>query len=72
MSSDEWDFYAGVQRAARDALHAELQAVHGDAPAWLDHERPPFREGYLRTSAMLSAASTASEPPRRLSIPSPP
>jgi hypothetical protein len=69
MDSDEWQFYAGVQRAAQDALHAEAQALRGDEPSWLQHERPAFREGYLKASAMLAAAVTAPEPPLRLPLP---
>jgi hypothetical protein len=69
MDSKEWQFYAGVQRAAQDALHAEVQAVHGDAPSWLRHEAAAFQDGYLKTSALLASAMTAPEPPLRLPLP---
>jgi hypothetical protein len=69
MDSDEWHFYAGVQRAAQDALHAASQAVHADDPAWLRHETPAFQDGFLKTSALLAAAMAAPEPPVRLPVP---
>jgi hypothetical protein len=69
MDSEEWHFYAGVQRAAQDALHVETQAVHGDAPAWLRHETRAFRDGFLKASAVIASAITAPEPPMRLPLP---
>ena len=69
MDSDEWQFYAGVQRAAQDALHAEVQALRGDEPSWLRHEAPQFQEGYVKASEVLTAAMTAQEPPVRLLLP---
>ena len=69
MGSEEWHFYAGVQRAAQDALHVAAQAVHGDEPTWLRHETPAFRDGYLKASAVLAAATVAPEPPLRLRLP---
>jgi hypothetical protein len=70
MGSEEWQFFAGVQRAAQDALHVGAQAVHADEPAWLRHETPEFQDGFLKTSALLAAAMAAAEPPPRLPLPS--
>jgi hypothetical protein len=69
MGSEEWHFYAGVQRAAQDALHVGAQAVHGDAPAWLRHETAEFQDGFMKASALLAAAMAAPKPPLRLPLP---
>lgn len=69
MDSDEWRFYAGVQRAAHDVLHAELQAVHDGETEWLRNEAPAFREGYLKASTLLATAMASDDPPSRLLLP---
>jgi hypothetical protein len=69
MNSDEWQFYAGVQRAAQDALRPETQSLRNDEPAWLHAERASFRDGYLKASAGLAAATVSPAPPLRLPLP---
>jgi hypothetical protein len=55
MESPERAYLLGVDAAAQEVLHPELGAARADG--WLDAEKPAFREGYLRTSAMLAAAA---------------
>jgi hypothetical protein len=69
MDSDEWQFYAGVERAAQDALHVDVQLLRGEHPEWLRDQPAPFRDGYLKASALFAAALTAPEPPLRLPLP---
>lgn len=70
QSSPQRRFFLGVEAAAQEVLHPELGSAR--APAWLDREAPAFREGYLRTAALLAAAKTAAEPPMRIPLPEPP
>lgn len=70
FASDEWNFYSGVRRAAEDLLHADAMGIRLGQLGWLDHETPPFRDGYLEAEARLTAAMTASEPPVRIGAPS--
>ena len=69
MDSEEWHFYAGVQRAAQDVLHAELQAVRDGETEWLRSEAPTFREGYLKASILLATAMASDSPPPRVLLP---
>lgn len=69
MDSDEWQFYAGVQRAAQDVLHTEVQAVRDGETEWLRNEAAPFREGYLKASTLLATAMASDTPPPRLLLP---
>ena len=69
MDSDEWRFYFGVQRAAQEVLHAELQAVRNSEIEWLGNEAPAYREGYLKASIVLVTAMASDEPPARLLLP---
>jgi hypothetical protein len=69
MHSDEWQFYVGVERAAQDALHVDVQLLRGEDPEWLRHEPAAFREGYLKASALFAGAMTMPEPPLRLPLP---
>jgi hypothetical protein len=55
MDSPERAYLLGVDAAAQEVLHPELGAARVDG--WLDEEKPAFREGYLRTSALLAAAA---------------
>lgn len=65
--SDERTFLLGVDAAAMEVLHPELQATRGDG--WLDREPALFREGYQRTVAMLAAARGAGAVPTTLRLP---
>lgn len=65
--SPERQFYLGVDAAAEEILHPELRDAR--AANWLDGETPAFREGYLRTSILLSTAITSEEPPLHLRLP---
>jgi hypothetical protein len=69
MDSDEWQFYAGVERAAEDALRVDVQLLRGEHPEWLRHQPVAFQEGYLKASALFAAAMTSPEPPLRLPLP---
>jgi hypothetical protein len=62
-------FYLGVDAAANEVLHPELQAARGDG--WLDHESPQFREGYLKTSILLAEALASENAPLRILMPEP-
>ncbi len=66
----ERQFFLGVEAAAEEVIHPELGSTRGEG--WLEHERPAFREGYLRTATLLAHARTAPEPPLTLPLPEPP
>ena len=55
VCSTERAFLLGVDAAAQEVLHPELHVARADG--WLDAEKPAFRDGYLRTSALLAAAA---------------
>ena len=63
----EREFYLGVESAALGLLHPEV----GQAPTeeWLGRQSLDFREGYLRTQALLAAAMMAEAWPRVLALP---
>jgi hypothetical protein len=62
-------FYLGVDAAADEVLHPELQAAR---PAdWPDSQPAAFREGYLRTTAMIAAVLTNDDASTRLRLPEP-
>jgi hypothetical protein len=63
------DFYLGVEAAADEVVHPELRAARPST--WPDGTSIGFRDGYLRTSAMLTAAMGAEAPPVRLRLPEP-
>ena len=54
VHAPERQFYLGVEAAALEVLHPELGAAR--TAEWLDREAPAYREGYLRTSALIMAA----------------
>jgi hypothetical protein len=62
-------FYLGVDAAANEVLHPELQSARADG--WLDHEPPSFREGYLKASILLAEALVCDTPPLRILMPEP-
>ncbi len=66
-TDDERAFYFGVDAAATEVLRPELQMTRGEG--WLDREPPAFREGYLRTTALLGRARTAGGAPGRIRLP---
>jgi hypothetical protein len=55
LGSAEHDFYSGVRSAAERHVHPGLAAV--DDLSWLDREPPAFRDGFLKTSALIATAS---------------
>lgn len=59
-------FYAGVAAAAEDRLHPARQDSHYQA--WLDAERPAFREGYLKAASVIATSGHA---PVHLLLPHP-
>jgi hypothetical protein len=63
--SPDHDFYAGVARAADDCS-SNIERRGEEA---FIHESDTFREGYLKTAAMIAAVST--DPPVHLAMPSP-
>ena len=63
------DFFLGVEAAAEELVHPELQAARPDD--WPDATPPAFRDGYLRATAALAAVTTAEVPPIRLRMPQP-
>lgn len=65
----ERQFYLGVDAAANEVLHPELQAAR--AEGWLDKEAAAFREGYLKTSIVLAEALISDDPPLRIRMPEP-
>jgi hypothetical protein len=67
LDSDEHEFYFGVSTAAQDHLHPENRSVHDEQ--WLSRERPAFRDGYLKTSALIAVAGP--NPPHHLPFPTP-
>ncbi len=62
-------FYQGVEAAAEEIIHPELRAVRDDA--WVESNPAPFRDGYLRTSAVLVSWLMAPDPPAALRLPEP-
>lgn len=54
LGSAEHDFYAGVRTAAEDRLSPHHLGAHGDA--WLAAEPFAFRDGYVRTAALIAAS----------------
>ncbi len=64
---DERAFYLGVDAAAIEVLRPEVQVTRGDG--WLDREVPAFREGYMRTSALLASARRSGAVPNRVRLP---
>lgn len=68
-SSPERQFYLGVEAAAEEVLHPELGESRG--PDWLALKVAAFRDGYLQTSTLLSAAKSAAEPPLSVRMPEP-
>jgi hypothetical protein len=64
--SPERDFYAGVVKAAEAHLHGASLAESESDNGRLDLESAAFREGYLETTTMISAAASA---PLRLPLP---
>jgi hypothetical protein len=69
LDSEARQFYLGVEAAAEEVLHPELGVSRGES--WLDHQRPSFRDGYLKTSTRLTTAKTAAEPPLQVPLPRP-
>lgn len=67
--SADREFYRGVEAAAEEVVHPELGESRG--ARWLERETLMFREGYLRTSAVVALARTAPQPPLRLPLPEP-
>jgi hypothetical protein len=63
----ERQFYLGVEAAADEVLHPELGETR--SAEWPASEPPLFREGYLRTTAMLATAMTGDDVPTRLRLP---
>ena len=58
--SPEHDFYAGVASAA-DA-HQHRGRGPAEDPGWLERQTPVFRDGYLKASAIISAAAGHPQP----------
>ena len=67
LASARHAFYAGVVAAAEDRLRPARQDAHTEA--WLDVERPAFREGYLKAASVIAAFGHA---PVHLLLPRPP
>lgn len=65
----ERQFFLGVEAAANNVIHPELMESRSDT--WLEHETASFREGYSRTSTLLTMATTSIHPPGRLALPEP-
>jgi len=69
FDAPERQFYLGVEAAAEALIHPEIFAAK---PAdWLEHEPPPFREGFLTTSGLIAGALSSPAVPARLPLPSP-
>ena len=66
----EREFYLGVEAAAEEVLHPELEMTRTEH--WVRVMPPEYREGYTRTSTMLARARTAEEVPLQLRLPNPP
>jgi hypothetical protein len=45
-------YYLGIETAAQQVLHAEVEAVR--SVGWLDRLNPAFVSGYMETIAMLA------------------
>jgi hypothetical protein len=71
QGSADWDFYYGVQTAAKEVLHAEVRASLGESDGWLGAETPSFRDGYCKARTALVMAGTALDPPLRVPVPRP-
>ena len=65
----EREFYLGVEAAAEEVLHPELEMTRTEH--WVEGHAPGYREGYARTSTMLARARTAEEVPLQLRLPNP-
>ena len=64
---DERDFYLGVDAAAMEVLRPEARATRRNG--WLDREPAAFREGYVRTRALLVGAQRPGAVPARVRLP---
>ena len=56
LGTAEHDFYVGVTAAAH--AHQHHGRAPADHPGWLQRQTAAFREGYLKASAVISAAVT--------------
>ena len=65
----ERQFFLGVETAAREIVHPELQVSRGEH--WLERETPDFREGYTRTSTMIAMAETSPHSTGSFRLPEP-
>jgi hypothetical protein len=65
----ERQFFLGVEAAAREIVHPELQVSRQEH--WLARETSEFREGYTRTSTMIAMAETSLQSPRSFQLPEP-
>ncbi len=70
-NSPNWRFYHGVEAAAQHLLHPQMAVVR-EGTSWLENEDPWFRQGFLKTSAALSAAHSGSTPVLHVRLPEPP
>jgi len=59
--------YAGVVKAAEEHQYASEPSARSEA--WLAHESPAFRDGYLKASTLIG--TVAAGPPFRLALPAP-
>jgi len=60
-------FYRGADAAAMEVLRPEARAARHDG--WLGREPVMFREGYLRTRAVLVGAQRPGAVPMRVRLP---
>jgi hypothetical protein len=65
----ERQFFLGVEAAAREIVHPELQVSRDEH--WLERETSDFREGYARTSTMIAMAETSPHSTRSFRLPEP-
>jgi hypothetical protein len=65
VGTAEHEFYSGVRAAAEAYRHQGRAPV--DNPDWFDRQTPPFRDGYLKSSAAIATA--ASHPRHHLLMP---
>lgn len=68
-SAVERDFYLGVEAAADEVLHPELEMTRTEH--WVEGHSAGFREGYTRTESMLARARAVNDPPLQLRLPNP-
>jgi hypothetical protein len=71
QDTTDWDFYYGVQTAAKEVLHSGLRLFRGEDDSWLRAESSAFREGYAKARTALATAGAASVPPLRIALPKP-